>query len=159
LAVEYYLDTLLIDTAQQTGIIVTAGDTTVVDVGTPDISIQVEVYTITGIYDTPGEANGVFVDDTLAYTADGCSGLRIIDISDVDSPVEIGFFDEAGSARDVEIQGDTLLAAYWIGGLRIADVSNPAAPQEMGYFDTIGYAGGVCLHDSTAYIANGSIGV
>ena len=49
-----------------------------------------------GYYDTPGEAIGIQVVGTLAYVADGSSGLRIINVSNPSAPVEIGYYGKEG---------------------------------------------------------------
>ena len=45
-----------------------------------------------GFCDSPDYANTVAITDTLAYVADESAGLRVVDISDVANPVEVGYY-------------------------------------------------------------------
>ncbi|MFQ6043601.1 MAG: carboxypeptidase regulatory-like domain-containing protein, partial [Candidatus Poribacteria bacterium] len=101
--------------------------------------------------DTP-YAEGVYVQDSLAYVADHDSGLRIIDVSSPSSPKEVGFYDTP-YAEGVYVQDSLAYVADWESGLRIIDVSSPSSPKEVGFYDTP-YAEGVYVQDSLAYVAD-----
>jgi VCBS repeat-containing protein len=107
----------------------------------------------TGVF--PELVQGVAVAGSYAYVADGDSGLRIIDASNQNTPIEVGFYDTPGRAYDVAVAGSYVYVADEIGGLRIIDVSNPAAPWEVGFSDTPSYAYGVAVAGTYAYVANG----
>jgi hypothetical protein len=109
----------------------------------------------------------VYVSGSYAYIA--AEGLRIIDISNPQSPNEVGYFDTPGYARDVHVSGSyAYVAAGGKEGLRIIDIriidiriidiSNPQSPNEVGYFDTPGYARDVHVSGSYAYVAAGDYG-
>ena len=97
-----------------------------------------------GALETPGSAHDVEVVGGLAYVADGGSGLRIIDVSNPQAPVELGAIETSENARDVEVVGHLAYVADVgrrpsppnpigvPGSLRIIDVSKPAAPVEPG---------------------------
>ena len=51
--------------------------------------------------------------------ADESSGLRIIDIADPASPVEVGFYDTPGDARGVVVSGSYAYVADADSGLRV----------------------------------------
>ena len=51
-----------------------------------------------GSLDTPGEARGIALSGTVAYLADGPSGLQVIDVSNPASPMILGSVDTPGSA-------------------------------------------------------------
>mgnify|MGYP001130971644 CR=1 FL=1 len=94
--------------------------------------------------------NSIYVKDTLAYSAARNDGLRIIDVSNPQYPMEIGHYD-ATAAYDVYVK-DTL--AYVSGdGLHIINVSNPTSPTEIGFYDTENYVNRIYVKDTIAYLA------
>jgi hypothetical protein len=101
----------------------------------------------------------VAVNGSYAYVADDTSGLRIIDITNPNAPVEAGFFNTPGAAHGVTVSGNFAYVADDTSGLRILDVSNPAAPTETGFCDTPGRAWSVALHWNYAYVADYSSGL
>ena len=61
--------------------------------------------------------------------------LRILDVSNPTSPVEVGSFDNSVGAGDVEVVGGlAYITDHGYGSLRIIDVSDPTAPIEIGAF-------------------------
>jgi len=83
--------------------------------------------------------------------------LRILDLSDPTSPVEIGSFrapDAPFGANDVEVVGGrAYITDYGRGGsLRIIDVSDPTAPVEIGAFQAEFDPVGVEVVGSFAYV-------
>ena len=130
-----------------------------------------------GAYDTPGQAWGIGVAISgdyanpngrlrltaknnvpsigiTAYIADDFSGLRIIDVSNPENPIELGFYDTPGNAEAVATSGDYAYIADSDHGLRIIDVSNPQNPEEVGFYDTPGRVYGVAPSGGYAYIAD-----
>ena len=63
-----------------------------------------------------------------AYIAAGVDGLRIVDVSDPQAPVEVGGCDTPGSAKDVSVCGSHAYVADGDGGLQVVDVSDPVHP-------------------------------
>ena len=112
-----------------------------------------------GSYDTPGRAYGVYVSGGYAYVADWNAGLRVIDVSDPENPVEIGYYDTPGYAHGVYISGSYAYVADGDWGLRVIDVSNPSNPEEVGYYDTPGWAYGVYVSGDYAYVAGWHAGL
>ncbi len=119
----------------------------VVDIA--DSTAPVEV----GVYETPGDAAGLYVAGNYAYLAAGDAGLRVADVSDPTAPVEIGAYDTPGTAEGVYVTSGYAYVADGDAGLRVVDVSNPATPLEVGAYDTPGYAVGVYVTDGHAYVA------
>jgi hypothetical protein len=99
-----------------------------------------------GALDTPGVARDVEVVGDVAYVADYSSGLRVIDVSNPESPVELGALDTPGASQ-LEVVGDLAYVIYATSGLHVIDVSNPAFPLELGALDTPGYARGAVRRD------------
>jgi hypothetical protein len=141
----------------------------VVDVSDPAAPVGV------GAYDTPGLALDVHVTDgpstgpstgsggtsgrRYAYVSDWVSGLRVVDVSDPSTPVEVGAYDTPGFARGVYVAGGYAYVADGGAGLRVVDVSNPAAPLEVGTYNTPGTAEGVYVAGRYAYMADGGSGL
>ncbi|MCP4342407.1 MAG: hypothetical protein GY799_26900, partial [Desulfobulbaceae bacterium] len=93
-----------------------------------------------------------------AYVADGPGGLKVIDVSNPESPVKIGAVDTPGNALDVAVIGDTAYVACggydeW-SGLQIINVSSPESPLIIGSVDTWGYANSVAVIEDMAYVAD-----
>ena len=80
-----------------------------------------------GFFDSPGFAESVAVADTLAYLADGDSGLQIVDFADPAHPAAVGSIDTPGYAIDVAVAGTESYVADGDGGLRIVDVRTPTS--------------------------------
>uniref|UniRef100_A0A7C3Z3P0 T9SS type A sorting domain-containing protein n=1 Tax=candidate division WOR-3 bacterium TaxID=2052148 RepID=A0A7C3Z3P0_UNCW3 len=77
---------------------------------------------ICGGYDTPGEAQGVFLSFPHAYIADGNGGLRKIDVSNPNAPFEVGSYDGINARKVFVADGYVYVAGY--GGLVILNVSD-----------------------------------
>jgi hypothetical protein len=103
-----------------------------------------------GIYNTLGEALGVYVQDTLAYVA--CdTGLSIINVSDPSSPEEIGFYETPSWPSGLWVQ-DTL-AYVTADSLHIINVSNPSSPTEVTSIPGWWF-GEIFIKDTIAYICH-----
>lgn len=88
----------------------------------------------------------------LLYVADGSQGVRIVDVSQVDAPTEVGFYPLAGAAQGLCLDGHRLFVVERFYGLRILDVSNPRAPVEMGSLATSELTWDVEVAGTTAYL-------
>jgi hypothetical protein len=92
-----------------------------------DVSVPASP-TEVGFYDTPGTAQGVsltgvplmdlgsasglsgelLAGHVYAYVADAWSGVRIVDVSDPSTPVEVGFYDAPGNATGVAVAEESI---------------------------------------------------
>jgi hypothetical protein len=77
-----------------------------------------------GFYDTGGCAWGVYVQDTIAYVADGSDGLRLINVSDPINPTEIGSYDTGDYAYGLYVKYTIAYVADGSDGLRLINVSS-----------------------------------
>jgi len=68
--------------------------------------------------DTPEYAFGVAISGNIAYVAD-TSSLRVVDISNPSSPVEVGFFETPSATYSVAVAGGNIYVADSVGGLFI----------------------------------------
>ncbi|GBD04153.1 hypothetical protein HRbin19_01461 [bacterium HR19] len=120
-------------------------------------------------YDTPGDTRGLVVVDhpsgaRIVYAASGAEGgLRILDVTNPNSPTEVSFFmpwTTGGDGWDVFVK-DATLAFFAAGnlGLFIIDASNYNNPVSLGWIDTPGFARGVYVQGNTAYVADGGQGL
>ncbi|MCH7869962.1 MAG: hypothetical protein IH881_19885 [Myxococcales bacterium] len=110
-----------------------------------------------------GLSNDVAVYGGHAYLA-GQDGLKIVDLSIQDTPVEVGaaVAEDSSSHRwlayDVAVSGDAAYLAVGdlrvsAGGLRIFDVTDPRTPAAIGGVDTASSALDVELKGEFAYVA------
>jgi hypothetical protein len=111
----------------------------------------------------PAIVYDVNVSGDYAYVAADEGDLRIVDISDLARPSEVGYCDMSGYARGVDVGpvGDYAYVASYYEGLRVVDVSNPTSPNEVGSCDTPGFAYGVTVASAGdyAYVASGDKGL
>ena len=92
-----------------------------------------------GSLNTAGDTFDIAVSGSYAYVADG-SYARIIDISDVSNPTEVGSYAVGDSAHGVFISGNYLYVADSNAGLLILDVTDKTNPTLV---DSIYYNAGV----------------
>ena len=88
------------------------------------------------LYNIWDEARDVVVRQNYAYVTAGNAGLRILDISNPEAPVELGYCDTPEDAETLELQGNYAYVADWERTLWIIDISDPAEPTQVGVFDT-----------------------
>ena len=106
-----------------------------------------------GACNTTGYTYDVAVSGSYAYLANEEAGLRVIDISNPASPIEVGYIDTWDSALDVAVSRSYAYVAAWVDGLRVVDVSDPANPVEVGYGGTLLASWGVDVADGYAYVS------
>ena len=112
-----------------------------------------------GSIDTPGSAYGIAISGNNGYIADRDSGLRIVDISNPNDPVEIGFWDSPGLANSVALQSDYAYLADGDSGFYIINIIDPGNPVNVGHCNTPGHATDVAVDGNYAYIADGVTGL
>lgn len=88
------------------------------------------------------------------------SGLRVIDISDPDSPEIVGGLNYANSGiLCLTVDGDLAYLSYsGSGGVKIIDISDPEAPEIIGTIKNV-YAREIVVRDDYAYIADPDVGL
>ncbi len=111
-------------------------------------------------FSTPGVVRDIWVEDNLVYIANGNKGLRIINISNINEPEEIGFLDTPKEAAKVFISGDY---AFLVNkDLLVIDVSDPYVPQQLGMFPSSHphlYFADVFVVENYAYVASRNDGL
>jgi hypothetical protein len=91
------------------------------------------------------------------------AGLRIIDVSNADAPVQIGKYtgceNAQGNAVDADADGRTIYLGCSDGSLRVLDASNAAAPSLVGTY-LLMYADdavtAVTAQGNTIYVGHGA---
>ncbi len=68
----------------------------------------------------------------------GVTKTRIIDVSDLSNPREVGFFGAGSNVIDhnLYVKDNLIFEANYRGGLQVFDASNPTQPQQIAFFDT-----------------------
>jgi len=94
------------------------------------------------------------------YVACGEKGLKILNVTNLSNPVEIGVCNTPGFARAVKISGNYAYVADMTGsGIRIIDVFPPAIPAETGYCITPGQCFALEVVGDYIYVADGTKGL
>jgi hypothetical protein len=94
----------------------------------------------------------VAVADGYAYVAAGEKGLRVVDVSDAATPVEIGALQER-EAYQLAVASGWAYIADAEGWLWVADISVPSAPQETRALPLPGKTQDVLVWGRHAYVA------
>lgn len=101
-----------------------------------------------------GFATDVYVSENYAYIAEESKGLSIIDISNINSPQEVGFFETLDQTVALVVQDNNVFLASKSKGLRIIDVSDKTSPQKIGYYITQGDAVGLDIYENYIYLVD-----
>jgi hypothetical protein len=89
----------------------------------------------------------------LVMVNESKSGMVVLDISDMESPNELGSIMTPGDAVDLLIEGDYAYIADYEHGVRIVDISDPKNLVEVGHFDDSGQASKIVLKNNILYLA------
>ena len=114
-------------------------------------------YNVALVSRLPGHFEAVQVVGRYAYISENASFpgiLRIFDVSNPSSPVELGSLRLPSWVWGVHVRDGLAYVANGDAGLRIVDVRNPAAPTLSGSYATAGTAVDVFVSGALAYIAS-----
>ena len=75
---------------------------------------------------------GLALRDTLLFVAADTSGLKILNVTDPSSPIQLSSVGVTDAALDVDVGGDSVLVADGSAGVHLFDVSDPANPIDRG---------------------------
>jgi len=98
----------------------------------------------------------MYVRPPYAYVAD--AGLRVVDISNPASPLDVGFR-VTSRASGVWVSGDTAYVADSDYGIRIIDVQNPFAPTLLATYTKSGFITETCVYGNTLYASFSGYGL
>jgi hypothetical protein len=142
----------------------------IVDVSDPTAPVEVGSFEENdeGLQMSP---HGIAIVGDYLYSADGgfsgsgagirTNGLRVYDISDPTSPVELGAYwpDEPWTARNVVVVGNIAYLAAGDGGLHVVDVSDPTNPLLLDSLEGPYVSMDVKVSGNYAYVAEGTYGL
>ncbi|HDR91465.1 MAG TPA: hypothetical protein ENN75_04350, partial [candidate division Zixibacteria bacterium] len=112
------------------------------------------------VQDTPGEANSVFLYDTLLYVADMSGGIRLFNAANPTAPVQIARDTLYGTYTDAAARGRYAFCALGWSGFTVIDFTILNNPVEHGPISSLGgYAYSLAIDNDRAYIACGSGGL
>lgn len=107
---------------------------------------------VRGRFKRPGEINDAWRLGNLVVTADRWYGMTVVDVADIEHPVELGELGLAGYPRRVVVQ-DSLAYVANYDGLAIVSIANPARPVLLAQTTTSYYTYKVTVKDTFAYVA------
>ncbi len=113
-----------------------------------------QVGQITTDIQTPKE---VGVKDQICYVVTGSSQLKVFDISNPNSSIQLNSTlpDSSGSYLDIKIKGSLAYTAVKIQGLVIIDISNPSNLTIVGSYADIGSTEGIFVEENLCFVAEG----
>jgi hypothetical protein len=103
---------------------------------------------------TSGNAYGIYVSNSLAYIAQGDSGLLVVDVSNPANPIRKGLCDTPGDAVSVHVTGIHAYVADGFEGLQTLNVSNPSNPYIVDADNTSGWAADVFSSGGSVFVAD-----
>ncbi len=115
-----------------------------------------EVFWYTDIH----KAMDIQVQGDYAYLVDADWGLKILDVSDPESPHLVGYWGNYSPAtyQGIFVDGDYAYLTMGYQGVKVLDVSSPSDILEVGSYDTDGYAIRCYKRDEILYVADGWFG-
>lgn len=109
-----------------------------------------------GSMEFPPYSAGVrMLDEQNAVIAAHRDGLRVVDVSEEESPLEVGFSDTPSHALDLRVKGDNVYVADDTGGLFVFDVFDRENPRELSSLSPTGrWLISLALHGNKVFLAN-----
>ncbi|MHA1821821.1 MAG: hypothetical protein ACTSU2_06090 [Promethearchaeota archaeon] len=101
---------------------------------------------------TLGNAKNIVVKNYVAFIACVGGGIKILDISNPQSPSLISSINTIGDAYGVEVDGNVLYAASWDYGLRVYNITDLKSPQLLSQNPTTNRFAGVKTHGDNLFI-------
>ena len=97
---------------------------------------------------------GDYVYLSLDWSSTNGGGIAIVDVSDVENPVEMGYFEGEDNVDALEVVGDYVYIGYSYMGLSVLNVSNPTDPVEIFNSDIPDDIQDICIDGDYAYLAS-----
>jgi hypothetical protein len=109
----------------------------------------------------PGAVQEMQIRDGFAFVAAGEMGLRVFDVREPHSSLEVGAFAPPGGVDRVWVAGQYAYVATRQRDLRVVDISNPAMPREAGIYSGsfLAEAQSLVVVGGRAFIALGEEGL
>jgi hypothetical protein len=107
-----------------------------------------------------GPCYGVAVQGDFAYLASKDAGLKVVDISDLESLEPTGVVSGTPfDGRNIVLYGNLAYVADYNYGVRVVDISNPAAPAQVDSVSLSGNAVGLYVYEEHLYVAARTAGL
>ncbi|MEI6900424.1 MAG: T9SS type A sorting domain-containing protein, partial [Bacteroidota bacterium] len=107
---------------------------------------------------TAGQVWEVCVVGSYLYFPESYVGLRIYNISNPSSPVQMGTFN-LSDGFFIGVFNNLAYVSNFSYGMEIINVTNPSNPVHAGSFRTPGWSTGIALKDNYAYLSAGTAGM
>jgi len=124
------------------------GDLRVVDIRVPED--PQEIGRLPPGY-SEGYAYGVEVEGDLVYLLHR-KGMKIVDVSRPDSPVELGNSNAPFEPNDIAVSDGLVFLTAWYHHLRVIDARSPAFPAQIASFEFPGEPGAVAVEGDFLYV-------
>ena len=112
---------------------------------------------IMGSYPTTSYSLGLDIFGDYAFIADWDNGLKILNISQPNSPTYVSSYD-TGYAYDVCVDGNYAYVTDAINSFQVVNITDPSSPDLVGSFN-MGVAVDLCISGDFAYLAAGLNGL
>ncbi|MBU1937693.1 hypothetical protein KKG05_09870, partial [bacterium] len=120
---------------------------------------QSNITCINQFYHNWGAAVGdVAVQGDYVYLACQEEGLRIVDITDYNSPIDVAHL-PITRADVVTVAGNYAYVGSWVNGVQVIDISNPASPQEVHSVPVDRGVNAIRIEGNHAFICSPSSGL
>lgn len=106
-----------------------------------------------------GDVQKVVVAGDKAYVASKHNGLKIVDLSDISHPIELGSYQTTGYATDLAYHNGKVILASGSGGAYYFDVSTPHRPKLIQRLVEPGYVMNVAFMQNKVVVASRSNGL
>lgn len=108
-----------------------------------------------GHYRTTGPALDVALQKGLAFVAQGKSGLLVLDVRNVRTPIWIGSHGKLGEVGQVTVQYNRALLSNQQGQLAVMDISRPELPTTWAIYPLHSAVHAMALHGQESLVAVG----
>lgn len=119
---------------------------------------QIRQYGQIETYSSGSVAVGVVVNGKNAYLAASSLGVRVVDVSDLENPKEVGNFSQ--SVGSLALKDEMLYLGEYGGGIRVASISpDGKSLMQKGSFPSLGQVEDVAVGGTTLFVSEGKAGV
>ncbi len=124
-----------------------------------DIGVTGSPQLVSQLFIADGDGWRIDLNNDRLYLANGNSGLKIIDVSDIEEPRLLASLETNEFCYDVRVVDQTAYIADGRGGFLIADVSDPIDPQIIAGYLLEDEVVAVDVRDDIAYVVDGRAGL
>jgi hypothetical protein len=107
----------------------------------------------------PADPHCMAIVGTTLYVGDYFDGLRIVDIADPDSLVEVGCYEDLSWPNGIVVRNGRVYVTDRWDGLVVIDIHDPQNPQRLDAIEFPEQPQGLALDGNTAYVAAEAAGL